>query len=97
MINKFSEYFSLVIGAVNCYFCNSFSRGITMYRTHNCGELRISNVREEVTLSGWVQKVRDKGGMIWVDLRDRYGITQLALEEGVSSFESMETAKKFIL
>ncbi|MBL57957.1 MAG: aspartate--tRNA ligase [Flavobacteriales bacterium] len=65
-----------------------------MYRTHNCGELRISNVGEEVTLSGWVQKVRNKGGMIWVDLRDRYGITQLALEEGVSSFESMETAKK---
>ena len=63
-----------------------------MYRTHNCGELRISNVGEEVTLSGWVQKVRNKGGMIWVVARS-YGITQLALEEGVSSFESMETAK----
>ena len=65
-----------------------------MFRTHNCGELRISNTKEQVTLSGWVQKVRNKGGMIWIDLRDRYGITQLALEEGVSSAESIETAKK---
>lgn len=65
-----------------------------MYRSHNCGELRISNVGETITLSGWVQKVRDKGGMIWVDLRDRYGITQLALEEGVSSPEAIEIAKK---
>ena len=65
-----------------------------MYRSHNCGELRISNVGQEVTLSGWVQKVRNKGGMIWVDLRDRYGITQLALEEGISSSETIEIAKK---
>lgn len=65
-----------------------------MYRSHNCGELRISNVGTEVTLSGWVQKVRNKGGMIWVDLRDRYGITQLALEEGVSTTEAIKTAKK---
>ena len=65
-----------------------------MYRSHNCGELRISNVGERATLSGWVQKVRNKGGMIWVDLRDRYGITQLVLEEGVSSRESIEIAKK---
>lgn len=65
-----------------------------MYRSHNCGELRISNVGTEVTLSGWVQKVRNKGGLIWVDLRDRYGITQLVLEEGVSSADVIETAKK---
>ena len=65
-----------------------------MYRSHNCGELRISNAGQEVTLSGWVQKVRNKGGMIWVDLRDRYGITQLALEEGVSTSEAIETSKK---
>jgi len=48
-----------------------------MYRTHSCGELNISNVSQEVTLSGWIQKSRDLGGMTFIDLRDRYGITQL--------------------
>tara|TARA_B100000470_G_scaffold192802_1_gene160536 strand:+ start:414 stop:563 length:150 start_codon:yes stop_codon:yes gene_type:complete len=45
-----------------------------MYRTHNCGELRISDLNKEVTLSGWVHKSRDKGFMVWIDLRDRYGV-----------------------
>ncbi|MBC5775605.1 aspartate--tRNA ligase [Pontibacter sp. KCTC 32443] len=53
-----------------------------MLRTHTCGELRIDNVGEEVILTGWVQRLRDKGGMLWIDLRDRYGITQLSFEEG---------------
>ena len=60
-----------------------------MLRTHTCGELRISDVNKEVTLSGWVQRIRDKGGMIWIDLRDRYGITQLMLEEGKTNPETI--------
>ncbi len=52
-----------------------------MYRSHTNGELRLEDVGQEVTLSGWVQKSRDKGFMIWVDLRDRYGITQLIFDE----------------
>jgi len=51
-----------------------------MLRTHTCGELRIENANQTVTLSGWVQNVRDKGSLIWIDLRDRYGITQITIE-----------------
>jgi len=65
-----------------------------MFRTHNCGELRVSNVESNVTLCGWVQRIRNKGGMVWVDLRDRYGITQLVFEEGKSTNELLEAAKK---
>lgn len=58
-----------------------------MLRTQTCGELRLSDVGKSVILCGWVSKVRDKGGMIWVDLRDRYGISQLMAEEGKASTE----------
>lgn len=55
-----------------------------MYRTHTCGQLRIENVNEQVCLSGWVQKIRNLGAMTFIDLRDRYGITQLVVEESAS-------------
>lgn len=55
-----------------------------MQRTHTCGELRLEQVDLSVTLCGWIQRVRDKGSLIWLDLRDRYGITQLVFEEGIT-------------
>jgi aspartyl-tRNA synthetase len=64
-----------------------------MYRTHTNGALRVSDVNTEVTLSGWVHKSREKGVMIWVDLRDRYGITQLIFDEERTSKEMMDQAK----
>lgn len=65
-----------------------------MLRTHTCGELRIDNVNEQVTLTGWVQRVRDKGSLLWVDLRDRYGLTQLFLEEGKTAPELISAARE---
>ncbi len=65
-----------------------------MLRSHTCGELKIEDVNKEVTLSGWVQKVRDKGGLIWIDIRDRYGITQLLIEEGRSDGDIVKVARQ---
>lgn len=65
-----------------------------MFRTHTCGELRIGQVGQTVTLAGWVQRVRDKGSLLWIDLRDRYGITQLFLEEGKSDDALVKAARE---
>jgi aspartyl-tRNA synthetase len=64
-----------------------------MYRSHTNGELRLEHVDQKVTLSGWVQKTRDKGFMIWVDLRDRYGITQLIFDEERTDKDVIEKAR----
>lgn len=64
-----------------------------MLRTHTCGELRIQHKGQRVTLCGWVQKTRDKGGMVWIDVRDRYGVTQLIFEEGKTEKSIIEAAK----
>jgi aspartyl-tRNA synthetase len=64
-----------------------------MYRSHSCGQLNATYINKEVTLAGWVQKSRDKGFMIWVDLRDRYGITQLIFDETRTEKSVFEAAK----
>jgi len=64
-----------------------------MLRTHTCGELRINHINEVVTLSGWVQGVRDKGSLLWIDLRDRYGITQITVETENASPEIIDMAR----
>lgn len=65
--------------------------GINMYRTKTCGDLNQNNVGETVELSGWIQKIRDLGGMIFIDLRDEFGITQIVIHEE----ELQEQAKQF--
>jgi aspartyl-tRNA synthetase len=71
-----------------------------MYRTHTCGELRIENVGDEIVLSGWVQKIRNLGGMTFIDLRDRYGITQLAFDENANpemTAKAREVGREFVI
>lgn len=65
-----------------------------MLRSHTCGELRITHVGQTVTLSGWVQGVRDKGSLLWIDLRDRYGITQITIETENASAVVVDAARK---
>lgn len=62
-----------------------------MYRTKNCGELNIKNKGEEIELSGWIQKIRDLGGMVFIDLRDEFGITQVVINDE----KLQEEAKEF--
>lgn len=64
-----------------------------MYRTHNCGELRINDINKEVILCGWIRRIRDIGSIIWIDLRDRYGITQLAIFKENASEHLLNTVK----
>ncbi len=71
-----------------------------MYRTHTCGELRIENIGDEITLSGWVQKIRNLGGMTFIDLRDRYGITQLAFDENANpqiTAKAREVGREYVV
>ncbi|WP_431126580.1 aspartate--tRNA ligase [Flagellimonas flava] len=65
-----------------------------MYRNNTCGALRASDINSEVVLSGWVHKVRDKGFVVWIDLRDRYGITQLVLDQDRTLVELLDMAKE---
>jgi aspartyl-tRNA synthetase len=64
-----------------------------MLRTHTCGELRLADANKQVILAGWVQRLRDKGSVLWIDLRDRYGITQLMFEEGKTDAALFNTAR----
>ncbi len=71
-----------------------------MYRSHTCGELRIGNINTTVTLAGWVQKVRNLGAMTFIDLRDRYGITQLVVDENSSDAlkaQAAELGREFVV
>jgi len=64
-----------------------------MLRTHTCGELRLTDVNKHVTLAGWVQRLRDKGSVLWIDMRDRYGITQLIFEQGKIEAALLDTGR----
>src|SRR5680860_140851 len=82
------------------YFRNQIIKKGVMYRTHTCGELRITNSNSEVTLSGWVQRIRDFGGMSFIDLRDRYGITQLVVDENTQESvvkQLRELGREFVI
>lgn len=65
-----------------------------MLRTHTCGELKLSDVNKTVTLAGWVQRLRDKGGVLWIDLRDRYGVTQLIFDEAATEKKVLDAARE---
>ena len=71
-----------------------------MLRTHTCGELTITDLNKEVTLTGWVQKSRDLGGMTFVDMRDRYGITQLTFNSDDNAelrAQARELGREFVI
>jgi aspartyl-tRNA synthetase len=71
-----------------------------MYRTHTCGELRLNHVGQNITLSGWVQAIRNLGGMTFIALRDRYGITQLVFDENTPKdiiAQANELGREFVI
>src|SRR6185436_1405510 len=69
-----------------------------MYRTHTCGELRIADLNKEVELAGWVQTIRKFGSITFIDLRDRYGITQLLFSEGLNAaLDANPPGREFVL
>ena len=63
------------------------------YRTHKCDELRSNNIGEQVRLSGWVHRIRDHGGLLFIDLRDHYGVTQCVVEPGTEAFSVAEKVR----
>ena len=65
-----------------------------MYRNHNCGELNIKNVGQEVVLAGWIQKIRNLGAMKFIDLRDQFGITQIIISEDLKDTNPLEWVGK---
>lgn len=76
-----NEQLRVLLFAAICYFLLLFNSLIPeMHRTHNCGELTASHIDQTVTLCAWVNKIRNLGGMVFIDLRDRYGITQVTLD-----------------
>src|SRR3954467_2078227 len=71
-----------------------------MLRSATCGELRLTDINKEVTLCGWVQRSRDKGTLLWVDLRDRYGITQLFFDENFNKAiteDARKLSREFVI
>ena len=66
---------------------------INKYRTHNCNELRKKHVGKDATLSGWINKKRDHGNLLFIDLRDNYGITQCIIDKENLSFKEIEKTK----
>jgi hypothetical protein len=91
VLNEFYAFYKTLRLFFN--FARKYLTPNLMYRTHTCGELRIENVGQQVTLAGWIQRIRDLGSMVFIDLRDRYGITQLYFDNKLNP-ELMEQARK---